>query len=188
MKLSRRGVAPIISVILMVGIAVVLAGVISVFVLDFTESVDDPAPNVADTTGEFVPGADEQIVRITHLGGEDVAISEVEIIVRASGPGDDLPLEARLVDLPSDGRGTKIDDANIEGDDFLDQGFETDDQIIVVEDSNIWEAGDTIQFVIAVDADFRDPPVDSDNEADTLEVIIVHTPSNTILSEHTFTP
>jgi flagellin-like protein len=200
MKLSRRGVAPIISVILMVGIVVVLAGVISVFVLDFTESVDDPAPNVADTTGEFVPGADEQIVRITHLGGEDVAISEVEIIVRASGPGDDLPLEARLVDLPSDGFQTSIDSNDIQGDNFIDDSrglFGTDpDQIIIAEDSNTWSAGQTIEFGINVGgggdvgADFRDPPdlENDDGEADTLEVIIVHTPSNSILSEHTFTP
>ena len=186
--MENRSVSPVISVILMVAIVVILAAVLSAFVLDSTESLDDPAPNVGDTTGEFVPGADEQVVRVTHVAGDDVPVEEIEIIVRASGPGDDLPLEARLVDLPSDGFGTKIDDANIEGDDFLDQGTDTDDQIIVVEDSNIWEAGDTIQFVIAVDADFRDPPVDPDNEADTLEVVIVHTPSNSILSEHTFTP
>jgi flagellin-like protein len=183
-----RAVSPVISTILIVAIVVILAAVISTFALGFAENFSDPAPTVGDTTGEFVPGADQQVVRITHVAGDNVPVEEIEIIVRASGPGDDLPLEARLVDLPSAGYGKKIDDANIEGDDFLDQGTSIDDQIIVVEDSNIWEAGDTIQFVIAVDADFRDPPVDSDNEADTLEVVIVHTPSNSILSEHTFTP
>jgi FlaG/FlaF family flagellin (archaellin) len=172
----------------MVAIVVVLAATISVLFLGVTEDVNEPAPNVADTTGEFEPGADKQVVRITHIAGDSVPVEEIEIIIRASGPGDDLPLEARLVDLPSDGFGTKIDDTNIEGDDFLDQGTDTDDQIIVEEDSNIWETSDTIQFVIAVDADFRDSPVNSDNEADTLEVIIIHTPSDTIISEHEFTP
>jgi flagellin-like protein len=188
MDQQDRAVSSVIATILMIAIAVLLAAAISVSFLDVAEDLREPAPNVAQTTGEFEPGADDQVVRITHIAGDNVPVEEIEIVVRASGPGDDLPLEARLVDLPSDGRGTKIDDANIEGDDFLDQGTDTDDQIIVVEDSNIWEAGDTIQFVIAVDADFRDPPVESDNEADTLEVIIVHTPSNSILSEHTFTP
>jgi flagellin-like protein len=185
---QNRAATPVIATILMVAIVVVLAATISVFFLGVTEDVNEPAPNVADTTGEFEPGADKQVVRIIHIAGDSVPVEEIEIIIRASGPGDDLPLEARLVDLPSDGFGTKIDDTNIEGDDFLDQGTDTDDQIIVEEDSNIWETSDTIQFVIAVDADFRDSPVNSDNEADTLEVIIIHTPSDTIISEHEFTP
>jgi flagellin-like protein len=188
MNRQDRAATPVIATILMIAIVVILAVVISTFALGFAENFRDPAPIVGQTSGEFVPGADEQVVRITHVAGDSVPVEEIEIIVRASGPGDDLPLEARLVDLPSDGFGTKIDDTNIEGDDFLDQGTDSDDQVIVVEDSNIWEVGDTIQFVIAVDADFRDPPVDSDNEADELEVIIIHTPSNSILSEYTFSP
>jgi flagellin-like protein len=185
-----RAVSPVISTILIVAIVVILAAVISTFALGFAENFSDPAPTVGDTTGEFVPGADNQTVRITHIGGDNVNVENIEIIVRASGPGDDLPLEARLVDLPGDGFFSfKIADSNIEGDDFIRQGFQSPrDRIIVVEDSNIWGAGDTIQFTIAVDADFRNPPVDPNNEADTLEVVIVHTPSNSILSEHTFTP
>ena len=192
MNQQDRAVTPVISTILMVAIVVILAAVIGTFALGFTENFSEPAPNVAQTTGEFVPGADDQVVRITHIGGDSVPVEEIEIIVRASGSGDDLPLEARLVDLPSDGFGTKIDDTNIQGDDFLDQGTSSpDDQIIVEEDSDIWEAGDTIQFVIASSgngADFTDPPTYDDNEADTLEVIIVHTPSDAIISESTFTP
>jgi FlaG/FlaF family flagellin (archaellin) len=177
---------------MVVAVVVILAAIVSVAAFGFMSDINEPAPNVADTAGEFEAGADNQVVRITHIGGDSVPAEEIEIIVRASGSGDDLPLEARLVDLPSDGFGTKIDDTNIQGDDFLDQGTSSpDDQIIVEEDSDIWEAGDTIQFVIASSgngADFTDPPTYDDNEADTLEVIIVHTPSDAIISESTFTP
>ncbi len=62
------------------------------------------------------------------------------------------------------------------------------DQVIVVDDDNTWSAGDTIQFSLNGDLfDFGESP-DSDTDADTLEVVIVHTPSNSILAEHTFTP
>jgi len=102
-----------------------------------------------------------------------------------------LPTEARLVDLPSDGFFTRSidDDTNVDGNkNLIEESFKSA-RIIVVDDTNVWSAGKTIEFTIGVGgADFRDPPVDPDNEADTLEVIIIHTPSNSILSEHTFTP
>jgi len=60
MNRQDRAVTPVISTILMVAIVVILAAVISTFVLGFTENFSDPAPTVGDTTGEFVPGADEQ--------------------------------------------------------------------------------------------------------------------------------
>ena len=96
-----------------------------------------------------------------------------------------MPTEARLVDLPAEGQ---FMTDNIDGNvDLIDSRTSTAN--IIEEDSpNTWSAGKTIEFEINVDADFRDPPVDSDNEADTLEVVVVHTPSNSILSEHTFTP
>jgi hypothetical protein len=58
-------------------------------------------------------------------------------------------------------------------------------KVIIADDGvNVWSAGDTIQFRINTGAaDFSDG-----GNADTLEVTIVHTPSNSILSEHTFTP
>ena len=59
------------------------------------------------------------------------------------------------------------------------------DQIIVVDDSNIWSPSDTIQFRL----NSGDEGVDfSDGDADELEVVIVHKPSNAIISEHTFRP
>jgi len=208
MGVVDRGVSEVISVILMVAIVVILAATASVFFLDSAEVISEPAPNVADTTGEFEVGsaaADNQVVRITHLGGDSVAIREVEIIVRASGPGADLPTGVRLINLPGTGgcsRGLaneNIQGLNTESDsDFITQSggcfFETDyegDKIIIDADSDTWGAGDTIQFSVSATgggADFRDPPDKPDREADELEVQIIHTPSNAIISEHTFRP
>ncbi len=191
--MQNRSISPAISVILIVVIVVILTAVLSAFVLDSTEILDDPAPNVADTTGEFEPGADEQIIRTTHVAGDSVPVEEIEIIVRASGPGDDLPVEARLVNLPSDGFRDTIDDSNIRGDNFIDNQAgsfgDPPPQIIIAEDSNTWSAGQTIEFGINVGgADFTDIAKGTDEEAEELEVVTVHTPSNSILSEHTFTP
>jgi flagellin-like protein len=194
MDQQGRAVTPVIATILMVAIVVILAAVIGTFALGFTENFSEPAPNVAQTTGEFVPGADEQVVRITHVAGDSVPVEEIEIIVRASGPGDDLPLEARLVDLPSDDFfSSAIGESNIEGDEeLIDEGNSGElNRVIDREGTNVWSAGKTIQFAInSGGADFRDPPEleNDDGEANELEVLIMHTPSNSILSEHTFTP
>jgi len=191
MNQQDRAVTPVISTILVVAIVVILAATVSVAFLGITENITEPAPIVADTTGKFEAGAggDDQIVRITHVAGDSIKVENIEIIVRASGPDTDLPTEARLVNLPGDGYFSRsLADQNIQGNkDLISQSFETDDQIIVVEDSNIWKAGDTIQFRIKKTggADFSESP--SGPRADKLEVVIVHTGSNSIISEHTFT-
>jgi len=185
-----RAVSPVISVILMVAITVILTATISVFVLGFSEDSNDTAPVVGQTSGEFEPGSnsDQQIVRITHVAGDSVDVENIEIIVRASGPG--VGTEARLVNLPGDGFFTgSLADSNINGnDDLIDQRSQSA-QIIVVDDSNTWAAGKTIEFRISVTtADFRDSPRYDD--ADELEVTIVYTgtESSAILFEETFRP
>jgi FlaG/FlaF family flagellin (archaellin) len=168
----------------MVAVVVILAATASVFIFDTGGSLNEPAPNIADTTGEFVPGSapDQQLVRITHRGGDNVAVEEIEIIVRASGPGVDT--DARLVDLPAEGQ---FMTDNINGNvDLIDSRTSTAN-IIEEDSSNTWTASTTIQFRISITtADFEEPP--SYDDADRLEVITVHTPSNAIISEHTFTP
>jgi flagellin-like protein len=208
MNRQDRAATPVVSTILIVAIVVILAATVSVFFLGVTEDINEPAPNVADTTGEFEVGSadsDNQVVQITHIAGDNVNVKNIEIIVRASGPGDDLPTGVRLIDLPGDGSFPRaLANENIRGldsqsdSDFIDQlgngpfaGDYDGDQIIVVDDSDTWGAGDTIQFSVSAGdggADFRDPPTNPEREANELEVIILHKPSNSILSEHTFTP
>jgi flagellin-like protein len=190
MKQADKGVSSAIATVLMVAIVVVLAAAISASFFDVAEDLREPAPNVADTTGKFVAGSspDKQIVQITHESGDNVAVAEIEIIVRASGSGADLPTEARLVDLPAEGQ---FMTNNIDGNSGLIDSRSSTANIIEDDSSNVWAAGDTIRFRIGVgSADFRDPPpsYNTDKKSDVLEVIIVHTPSNSILAEHTFTP
>ena len=199
MSQQNRAVTPVISTILVVAIVVILAATVSVAFLGITENLAEPAPLISDTTGEFDAGSggDRQIVRITHVAGDSVEVEDIEIIVRASGPDSDLPTEARLVNLPADvdgfctnGRLTRS--KNIEGDyDLIQEGcpnrngpFPQVLQVITDADSNTWSPGRTIQFQIRSDrADFS-----PGGEADELEVIIVHTPSKAIISEHVFRP
>ncbi|OYR68416.1 hypothetical protein DJ79_05690 [Halorubrum ezzemoulense] len=194
MSQQDRAVTPVISTILVVAIVVILAATVSVAFLGITENLTEPAPIVGDTTGELIPGGgeNEQVVQITHVAGDSIAVEEIEIIVRVSGSGSEFPKEARLVNLPSDGPFPRsIDNDDIQGDNLVDSTggqFTSEyngDQIIVVDDSNIWTPSDTIQFRL----NSGDEGVDfSDGDADELEVVIVHKPSNAIISEHTFRP
>jgi flagellin-like protein len=176
MNQQDRAVTPVISTILMVAIVIVLAATVSVFFLGVTEGINEPAPVVGQTSGEFEPGADAQRVRVTHIAGESIPAEELEVVVRASGP--DVDAEARLVNLPEFDE--EKDPENIISS-FNDE--------IESNDPNTWGVGDTIQFEINVGgADFREPPVDSSNDADKLTVLIVHTPSEAVIVRKTFTP
>jgi len=193
MKINNRAVSPVVATILVVAIVVILAATISVVVLDTTEEINEPTPNVAETTGEFEPGAGfgNQDVKITHVAGDDVEVEEIEIIVRASRPETD-DTDARLIDLPaSSGEGQAegwIGDDNIEGNKDLITQVTMANQIIVADDTNTWSAGDTIKFsILSTGADFSEDASPS-NAADELEVIIIYTPSDTIIFEDTFEP
>jgi flagellin-like protein len=182
-----RAVTPVISTILMVAIVVVLAATASVFFLDVAGSITEPAPTVGDTTSVFEAGGDldQQVVSITYIAGEDVTLSELEMIVRASGDHMDNT-QVRLVNLPPS---LSTFDANsYEGNGNLASGYGVSDGVLF-DDSTTWTAGKNIKFRIPVGAaDFRTPPNNTGPEADKLEVVIVHTPSRAIISETTFRP
>lgn len=189
---SDRAVAPVIGHILLVAVVVIIASTVAIYGFGFADDMPKLAPNVAQTSGEFIPGADDQEVRVTHLGGDSVRVENIEIIVRASGP--DLNTKERLVNLPADG--SDIDDDNLQEDNGIiskgygDSGPADPNQVIIEEyptDDNNWDVSETIQFEINVGgADFRDPPNGPD--ADQLEVTIIHTESNAILFEKVFRP
>lgn len=175
MSRRNRAVTPVVSTILMIAIVVVLAATVSVFFLDVTEGINEPAPVVGQTSGEFEPGADAQRVRITHIAGESIPAEELEVVVRASGP--DVDAEARLINLPEF-------DEEKDPENIISANFKE----IESNDPSTWGVDDTIQFEINVNADFREPPVDSGNDADELTVLIVHTPSEAVIVRKTFAP
>lgn len=186
-----RAVSPVISTILLVAIVVVLAAIISPFVLEVTETVQDPAPNVAQSSGEFVAGAgdSDQVVRITHLAGDTIEAESIEIVLRAPEQNEQI----RLVDLPGDGFFSfTLDDDNIQGStdladntDVIDQGSGASDvnkgPIYTDADDQQWTAGETIAIELAVGGwDFRT------SNYNQLEVAVIHTDSESILIEKQF--
>jgi len=174
MNRQDRAVTPVVSTILMVAIVVILAVIVSVSFFDITDNINEPAPVVGQTSGEFEPGP--QRVRITHIAGESIPAEELEVVVRASGP--DVDADARLVNLPEFDE--EKDPENIIS--FFYKEIESNDP-------NTWNVGDTIQFEInVVGADFREPPVNDNPDADELTVLIVHTPSEAVIVRKTFIP
>jgi len=170
-----------------VAIVVILSATASVAVLGLTENLTEPAPIIGDTTGEFDAG-NTQIVRITHVVGDSINVENIEIIVRASGPDGRLPAEVRLVDLPGDYTdfcgGGVLNKRNLQGDIYLIKRGCAPNQVITDGDSNTWSSGTTIQFQIRSGlADFS-----AGGGADELEIVILHTESNAIISEHVFRP
>ncbi|MFC4357758.1 type IV pilin N-terminal domain-containing protein [Halobium salinum] len=84
-----RAVSPVIGVILMVAITVILAAVIGTFVLGLGESVGQTTPqasiSVSDASGDYDGSTVTDAFVITHDGGDEIAGSEVKVIVRNAG-------------------------------------------------------------------------------------------------------
>ena len=176
---ESRAVSAVISVILLAAVTVVLAAVLSVATLDLAERLDDTAPVIGQSEGEFAAqnGFDGGIVRITHVAGAVVRVSEIEVAVSAECSGDGTDKHGRLVNLPAKS-GDRPQDDNIEGDDIFDESTGSltergaDDTGALVTDE--FRPGDVIVFRIADgDCDLR--------SGDTVTVRVVHTPSNAVI-------
>jgi len=83
-KNRSRAVSPVIGVILMVVITVILAGVISVAVLDFGGEVSEGAPQ-ASFGAEYDTGANT--ITFTHEGGDAVAGENLKVFVNGADSG-----------------------------------------------------------------------------------------------------
>lgn len=189
MSRRRRAVSPVLSTVLMVAVVVVLGATISVFAFTFLDSVDDPAPNIAQTSGAFVPqdGDDGGIVQITHEAGDSVRVSDIEIAVRAACAGGTK--QGRIVNLPA-GSGNDIDesDGQIEGDNIFDERSLTtiSNKVSGVDDggallhNEAYDAGETILFRIPS----GDCTLESGSE---VSVRVVHTPSEAVIIEQELT-
>lgn len=178
---NERSVSPVISVILVVAITVVLAATISVFVLGIGEKLQDPGPNVAESSGEFVSGTalDKQIVRITHIAGDSVPAEELEVVVDAT---DACGQRDRIINLPADRTGfgeNGFADENFEqgASTFLSQGGtfgqEWSPGVLHVNNDNTFDAGSKFEFRIKQTCEF--------DEGEELTVRVVHTPTNSVI-------
>lgn len=83
---ADRAVSSTVSVALLVAILAVLAAVVGTSVLDFADTVEEPAPTVAQSTGSFEPqdGDDGGIVRRHLQAGDRLQTRDLVVIVDAT--------------------------------------------------------------------------------------------------------
>lgn len=159
----------------MVAIVVVLAATISVFTVGFIDEANQPAPIVGQSSGELVydrPGGNDQIVRLTHLAGESLDVSELEIAVDATNA---CGKQSRIVNLPT----STLGPANYNGEDIFDYYSPDGGQLDTSADGT-WSAGETATFRLAsTECEL--------NNGDTLTVRVVHTPTNSVVLKEALT-
>jgi len=134
---DEKAVSPVIGVILMVAITVILAAVIASFVFGLGGEVKK-APTasltVTDATDKLESGTySEAVLYIDHVGGDDVKLSEVTILVKDAVTGDVLGKWVAQ-DLTTATAGTGgILVAQIDGGDAI---FSAGERITISEDSD----------------------------------------------------
>jgi flagellin-like protein len=187
MKARYRAVSPVISTVLLVAVVVILVATMSTFTLLFTEEVNDPAPVIGQSSGEFVGGTGDgdQIIRITHLAGESVPVSEMEIVVDAPQCN---PETARIVDLPLELYQGYTDHVEY-GSALVDTrppGFqnETDFGVLDADRKNTFDAGSYFEFRINA-GECRNG--NGFENGDTVTVRVVHTPTDAVVIEEELT-
>ena len=177
MKTSpSRGVSPVISTVLLIAVVLVLAASITVVMSGYAEQTRSPAPTVGQSSGELVAdtaGSDDQIVRLTHIAGDTLTVSNLEIVVDAT---DACGKRGRLVNLPDNAVGYGTPNA-IEGDDIFDD-FSPDGGQLDTSADGKWAAGETARFRLA-NTDCSLAP------GDTVTVRVVHLPSESVVITET---
>lgn len=175
-RLGDRAVSPVIGVVLMVAVTTLIAATVGSFFFGLGQETREPAPQVAKSDGAFlVDGGHDQVVRITHRGGDPVTVSNLEIQVSFS----EHPEQSRLTGVPT----TDIDPVDYEGDDIWDGGATGVRDALASDETegsdDEWSTGESMTFRIASgDVDV--------NPGETVTVTVVHEPSGTILFESGF--
>ncbi|WP_253738720.1 type IV pilin N-terminal domain-containing protein [Halohasta salina] len=140
-----RATSSVIGIVVLVAMVLIVAATVGWAGLGFSEQLREPAPNVAESNAKFVAdsGITGQIVRLTHVAGDSIAVSNIEILVDAEC--DDGDAQGRVVALPPDGN--SLDAENIEGTDFFDESsFRSDRTVLRSDTTNTLSAGEFIQF------------------------------------------
>ena len=181
-----RALTPVIGVVLLVAVTLVLAATVSATVFGAAANLTEPAPIVAQASGEFDRyGAGggrytEQVIRITHVAGDTLGVSNLEIAVDAT---DACGQSGRLVNLPVPGDDPRPTDRYVRGDDIFDNSANSVEGPIGTgdtDDDGEWSAGETTQFRLAT-GDCRLAA------GDAVTVRVVHTPTGAVLVEQPIT-
>jgi len=153
----------------MLAVTVFLAAVVGSIVLEAATERHEPTPTVARSTGDFVTGPSggcgDNTVRIRHAGGDSVPADELEVAVELSDT------DAHLVDLPVSG--TALSASNINDPDNILYDYCVGG--VIANGGRRWSAGRAITFQLNAGGGTVEP-------GDSIEVRVVHTPSNGILA------
>ncbi|WP_336337016.1 type IV pilin [Haloarcula brevis] len=166
---ARRGVSPVVGVVLVLSITVLLAATVGGVALHAVGESDRRTPVVARSTGQFVTGPSSgcgaNTVTVRHAGGDSVPADELEVAVA-------LPdAAARLVDLPVPGTAlaaNNTDDPDNVVYDYCVGG-------VIADGGQPWTAGRAISFQLNAGGGTVEP-------GDTIDVRVVHAPSNGVLA------
>ncbi|MFD1632951.1 type IV pilin [Haloplanus ruber] len=180
--MEERASSSVIGNVLLIAIVVILAATVSVYVFGVTDRPSNPAPTVAQSSGEFVPQDGNQggVVRITHRGGDTLRVADLEIVVDARAACGKV---GRLVNLPASGGDPKPESEFVRGDDVFDNSANSVSGPIGEDGRTVngrWSSGETATFRIASNG----CPVTS---GETITVRIVHTPTNSVVIKQTLT-
>ncbi|MBX0294808.1 type IV pilin N-terminal domain-containing protein [Haloarcula nitratireducens] len=179
---DQRAVSSIVAVVLLLGLTVAIAGSVSALALGYADEMTAPTPTVAHSSGEYETYSTgggrytEQVVRVTHLGGETLRVRDLEIVLDAS---DACGKTGRLVNLPADGDDLRPTDEFVRGTDIFDNSYDAVEGPIGtgdVDDDGEWTAGETAQFRVSTGECSLDG-------GDSLVVRVVHAPTNGVVIE-----
>lgn len=156
----------------MVAVVVTLAATISMFALGFADDVNQSAPIVGQSSGELVPQDRDTggTVKITHIAGDTLSASNLEIAVNAR---DACGKSGRLVNLPASGGDPVPTSEYVHGDDIFDNSYNSVGGPIGVAGGQ-WQAGETAIFRLASSECEL-------NSGESITVRVVHTPTNSVV-------
>ncbi len=176
--MNRRGISPVVGVVLMIAITVLLAGSVATILLGVGDVPDEPAPIIGESSGELEQqsGSSGGEVHITHVAGDDIAVENIEIAVDAS---DACGEHERLINLPENDSNNagRFDDTNVESgpiDDSIISGDYDDLGVLDSRTTNQFTEGSSLQFRLASSECELDA-------GDEVIVRVVHVPSDSAI-------
>lgn len=165
---GRRGVSPVVGVVLLVGLTAVLAAGVGVAAVGFAPA--EPAPQVAvsasvDATDGWPDG---QRLVLIHEGGAAVPVESLAFVVEIPR----VDARARLVGFPT----RMLSAEHVRGDDVFDNGYAgVDGAADAATTDGQWAAGERVAFRIAQgEVDLR--------SGDRVRVQIISEPANAVLA------
>ena len=173
---DSRAVSPVVSTVLLVAIVIILAASVSPFILGLADDVPEPAPNVVDSAATYERGSGggcgNNIVRLTHNGGDTVRLSDTKTIVRLPDSGGK---RATITGFP-------VSTTTLDPADYTDpDNILTTGSCVGGEAANGgtggWSAGSSFSFRL----NKGDGDIDL---GDTIEIRVVHEPSDAIIVRH----